>query len=141
MRAASILLLLFGLIVGGGGFALGGYMASGNHGFPSALWYSLVGLVGAPLSTLSWSSRRSNRRSAMAGLALALGMLTSMLLLLDVTSDASEVVFAWSQAPLALAAWLALWVLWQAVALLRLILFEPPQVHSRLSRRRSRASR
>jgi hypothetical protein len=125
--------------VGGGGFALAGYMASASHGFPSALWYSLVGLVGAPLSTLSWSSRRSEHRSAMAGVALALGILTSMALLLDVTSDTSEIVFAWTRVPLALAAWLVLWVSWQALALLRLILFEPPRVRS--SSRRSRTNR
>jgi hypothetical protein len=141
MRASSIVLLLLGLILGAGGLALGAYLASGNNGWPSALWYSIVGLVGAPVSALSWSSRRSKRRSVMAGLALLLGVLASMGLLFDLTYEHSEIIFAWSQVPLAVAAWLAIWMSWQIAALARLILFQPPRLRRRLSSRRGDAGR
>jgi hypothetical protein len=141
MRATSIVLLLLGLIFGAGGLALGAYLASGNHGWPSALWFSVVGLVGAPVSALSWSSRRSKRRSLMAGIALMLGLLASMALLFDLTHEQSEIVFAWSQVPFAVAGWLAIWVLWQRAALARLILFQPPKLRRRLSSRRGDAGR
>ena len=137
MRAATVVLLLLGLIIGSGGLALGAYLASGNHGWQSALWYSVVGLVAAPVSTVSWSSRRSKRRFAMAGAALALGLLASMGLLLDLTSETSEIIFAWSQVPLAAAAWIVLWLSWHGVALMRLIMFQPPRLRQRLSSRRS----
>ena len=141
MRAGSIVLLLLGLILGAGGLALGAYLASGNNGWPSALWYSIVGLVGAPVSALSWSSRRSKRRSVMAGLALVLGVLASMGLLFDLTHEHSEIVFAWSQVPIAVAAWLAIWMSWQIAALARLILFQPPKLRRRLSSRPGDAGR
>jgi FtsH-binding integral membrane protein len=136
MRAATVVLLLLGLIIGSGGLALGAYLASGNNGWQSALWYSVIGLVAAPVSAVSWSSRRSKRRSAMAGVALVLGLLASMGLLLDLTSETSEITFAWSQVPLAVAAWLVVWMSWQAAALVRLIMFQPPKLRQRLSSRR-----
>jgi hypothetical protein len=141
MRANSIVLLLLGLVLGAGGLALGAYLASGNNGWPSALWYSIVGLVGAPVGALSWSSRRSKRRSVMAGIALVLGVLTSMGLLFELTHEHSEIVFAWSQVPLAVAAWLAIWMSWQIAALTRLIMFQPPKLRRRLSSRRGDAGR
>ena len=136
MRAATVVLLLLGLIIGSGGLALGAYLASGNNGWHSALWYSVIGLVAAPVSAVSWSSRRSKRRSAMAGVALVLGLLASMGLLLDLTSETSDITFAWSQVPLAVAAWLVVWMSWQAAALVRLIMFQPPKLRQRLSSRR-----
>jgi hypothetical protein len=141
MRATTVVLLLLGLIIGIGGLALGAYLASGNHGWPSALWYSVIGLVGAPLSAVSWSSRRSKRRSAMAGIALVLGVIASMGLLLELTGEHSEITFAWSQVPLAVAAWSTLWLTWQAAALARLIMFQPPKLRQRLSSRRDEPGR
>lgn len=135
-RAGSLLLLLLGLALGAGGLALGTLLASGNNGWPSALWYSVVGLVAAPVSTLSWTSRRSRRRSVMAGIALVAGMLASMGLMLDLTHEMSQISFAWSQAPLAVAGWILIWLSWQASALARLILFKPPKLRQRLSRQR-----
>jgi hypothetical protein len=141
MRATTVVLLLLGLILGGGGLALGAYLASGNNGWHSALWYSVVGLVGAPVSAISWSSRRSKRRSVMAGIALALGVVASMGLLFDLTSEDSQITFAWSQVPLAVAAWLVIWLAWQVTALARLIMFQPPKLRRRLSSRRGDAGR
>ena len=141
MRATSVVLLLLGLILGAGGLALGAYLASGNNGWPSALWFSVVGLVGAPVSALSWSSRRSKRRSIMAGLALVLGLVADMALLYDLTREHSEMTFAWSQVPLAVSAWLAIWVLWQASALARLVLFQPPKLRRGMSCRAADAVR
>lgn len=135
-RATSVVLLLLGLTIGAGGLALGAFLAAGNNGFPLALLYSVIGLIGAPASTLSWSSRRSKRRTTMAGLALLFGMLGSMGLLFDLTQEASQIAFAWSQAPLALAGWIAIWVSWQLTALVRLIAFQPPRrLRQRLSSR------
>lgn len=139
IRATSVALLLLGLIVGVGTLALGAYLASGNNGWQSALWYSVVGLVGAPLSALSWSSRRSKRRSMMAGAALFMGLMAGMGLLLDLSDEFSAIAQAWSQAPLAVAAWFVIWLAWQISALARLIMFEPPKLRQRLSSRRSNA--
>jgi hypothetical protein len=135
-RAFWVVLLLLGLTIGAAGLALGSYLASGNNGWPSAIWYSVIGLVGAPVSFLSWTSRRSRRRGLMAGLALAVGLFASMGLMLDLTHETSQISFAWSQVPLAVVAWILLWVSWQALALARLILFEPPKLRRRLSSRR-----
>jgi hypothetical protein len=135
-RTGSLLLLLLGLVLGAGGLALGTYLASGNNGWPSALWYSAVGMVAAPVSMLSWTSRRSRRRAVMAGLALIAGVVASMGLLFDLTREMSQISFAWSQVPFAVAGWLLIWVSWQASALARLILFKPPKLRQRLSRRR-----
>jgi hypothetical protein len=126
-------------LLGAGGLALGTYLASGNNGWPSALWYSVVGLVAAPVSTLAWTSRRSRRRSMMAGIALLAGFVASMGLLFDLTREMSQIRFAWSQVPLAVAGWLLIWVSWQASALARLILFKPPKLRQRLSRHREGA--
>ncbi|MCC7080638.1 MAG: hypothetical protein IT530_08210 [Burkholderiales bacterium] len=134
MRATTVVLLLFGLCIGSGSMALGAYLASGNNGWHSALWFSVVGLVAAPLSTTSWSSRRSKRRTVMAGIALVLGIAANMGLLLDISSESSQITLAWSQVPLAVAAWLVLWLSWHAAALLRLIMFEPHTTRRRLSR-------
>jgi hypothetical protein len=140
MRATTVMLLLLGLIIGGGGLALGAYLASGNNGWQSALWFSVIGLVAAPVSAVSWSSRRSKRRSAMAGVALILGILASMGLLLDLTSETSGITLAWSQVPLAVAAWLVLWLSWHAAALARLVMFQPPKLRRRLSSQRKSSS-
>jgi hypothetical protein len=140
-RSGSVLLLLSGLLLGAGGLALGTYLASGNNGWPSALWYSVVGLVAAPVSMLSWTSRRSRRRSAMAGIALVVGVVASMGLLLDLTHEMSQISFAWSQAPLAVAGWILIWLFWHASALARLILFKPPKLRQRLSSRRREGAR
>jgi hypothetical protein len=136
MRATTVMLLLLGLIIGSGGLALGAYLASGNNGWHSALWFSVIGLVAAPASAASWSSRRSRRRTAMAGVALMLGVVASMGLLLDLTSETSGITLAWSQVPLAVTAWLVLWLTWHTAALARLIMFQPPKLRRRLSSRR-----
>jgi hypothetical protein len=137
MRTNSVVLLLLGLIIGAGGLALGAYLASGNNGFASALLYSVIGLIGAPISALSWTSRRSKRRSAMAGAALLLGILGSMGLFFDLTQEDSEMAFAWSQVPLAVATWTVIWISWQLAALMRLLAFQPPKLRQRLSSGRS----
>src|SRR5690606_15439985 len=137
MRATSVVLLLLGLIIGAGGLALGAFLAAGNNGFTSALLYSVIGLIGAPTSALSWSSRRSKRRSIMAGIALVLGILGSMGLLFDLTQPESQIAFAWSQVPVALAVWIAIWIAWQLAALMRLIAHQPRELRQRLSSGRS----
>ena len=140
-RATSIGLLILGIAVGLGGLGLGAFLASGNNGWTSSLIYSVVGLVGAPLTAMSWSSRRSRRCQVLAGVALVLGLVASMGLAFDFSQELSEIAQAWSQAPLAVALWLLLWHLWEAGALARLIWFEPPRTRGRLSSRRGDAGR
>lgn len=141
LRATSVVLLLIGIALGACGLALGAFLGSGNNGWPSALLYSVVGLVGAPMAALSWSSRRSKRRQIIAGIALVTGLLADMGLLLELTQELSEIVLAWSQVPFAVAGWLLIWLGWQAAALTRLIMFKPPKTRSRLSSRRGDAGR
>jgi hypothetical protein len=129
-------LLIGGLLLGSGGLALGTYLASGNNGWPSALWFSAVGLVGAPLAALSWTSRRSSRRGVMAGVALMIGAIATMGLLFDLTRDASQISFAWTQVPFAVAGWLLIWFVWLGAAVMRLLLFKPPKLRQRLSSHR-----
>ena len=136
IRSGSAGLLLFGALVGGGGFALGAVLATGHHGWEAVLWYSVVGLIGAPLSALSWRSRRSNRRTYMACAALALGLITTLVLLLEFTHETSGLTSAWSQVPLLVAVWLAIWLAWQLAALARVVMFQPPRMRQRLSSRR-----
>jgi hypothetical protein len=140
-RGISAALVVLGLLVGGGGLALGAFLASGNNGWSSALLYSVVGVIGAPLAGFSWGSRRSKRRQIIAGIALLLGIIASMGLMLEVTQELSGIAHAWSQVPWAVAAWLVIWIVWQSAALIRLILFVPPRTRSRLSSRRGDGGR
>lgn len=133
------LLVAAGLVIGAGQLALGAYLASGNNGWSTSLLFSVVGLAGALLATYSWSSRRSRACTAIAGAGVALSVLGSMGLMLEVTQEASGIVHAWSQAPIPLLAWLLLWILWLGTALARLLLFEPPKTRHRLSSRRGDA--
>jgi hypothetical protein len=57
-------------------------------------------------------------------------------ILLELTAEYPHIVHATSQAPLAVALWFVIWVLWISAALARLILFEPPRTRQRLSSRR-----
>ncbi|MCC6534685.1 MAG: hypothetical protein IT531_19220 [Burkholderiales bacterium] len=141
VRATSVVLLVLGIGVGAGGLALGAFLASGNNGWPSSLLYSVVGLVGAPLSALAWTSRRSRRCQMMAGVALLLGLLASMGLLLELTHELSEITHAWSQVPLAVAIWFGLWSAWGSAAVGRLVFSKPPHTRHRLSSRRGDAGR
>jgi len=135
----KVLLIVVGLALGAGQLALGAYLISGNNGWGSSLLFSVVGLVGAVVGLYSWSSRRSRFCMTLAGVAIGLGVLGSMGLMLDVSQEASGIVHAWSQVPLALLGWLLLWTIWIAVALARLLLFEPPRTRHRLSSRRGDA--
>lgn len=134
--AVSVTVLILGIGLGIGGLALGAYLASGNNGWTSALLYSVVGLVGATVAGFSWGSRRSKRRAVLAGLALAGGLLASMIILFELTHELSGIVHAWSQVPLAVAGWVAIWLAWLIAALMRLILSMPPRTRGRLSSRR-----
>jgi len=139
--AISVSMTALGLAVGAGGLALGAYLGSGNNGWTSALLYSVVGLVGAPVTAFSWGSRRSKRRMIMAGIALTLGLLASMAILLELTQELSGIARAWSQVPWAVVGWIVIWLSWQFAALMRLVLFRPPHTRSRLSSRRGDGGR
>jgi len=136
---AKALLVFLGVALGSGQLALGAFLASGNNRWTASLLFSVVGLVGAVLGCYAWSGRRSRICMTLAGIAVGLGILGSMGLMLDVSQETSGIVHAWSQVPLALAGWMLLWVLWIAVALTRLLLFEPPRTRHRLSSRRGDA--
>ena len=135
-RGRYFLLMLVGLAAGGSGMALGAFLASGNNGWSNAIMYSAVGIVGAPLAALGWGTRRNRRRLIFAGIALVIGLLATMGILLELTAEYPAISHATSQAPLAVAGWFAIWTIWIAAALLRLIMFEPPRTRSRLSSRR-----
>jgi len=135
-RATSYLLLVIGAATGAGGMALGIFFASGDNGWSNAILYSAIGVVGAPLAALAWTARRNMLRQICAGSALLLGLLASMGMLLELTGEYPGIVHAASQVPLAVAGWFVIWVSWIAVALTRLIMFEPPKTRHRLSSRR-----
>lgn len=135
----KVLLVVVGIAVGAGQMALGAFLASGNNGWTASLIFSIVSLVGAVLGFYSWSSRRNRLCTTLSGIAVALGVLASMGLMLDVTQETSGIVHAWSQVPLALSGWMLLWATWIAVSLIRLLLFEPPRTRHRLSSRRGDA--
>jgi hypothetical protein len=135
-RATSSLLLLIGVVTGAGGMALGSFLASGDNGWSNAVLYSAIGVVGAPLAALAWTARRIMLRQIWAGSALLLGLLASMGMLLELTGEYPGIVHALSRVPLAVAGWFVIWISWIAVALTRLIMFEPPRTRHRLSSRR-----
>lgn len=135
----KIVLGVIGVAVGAGQLALGAFLASGNNGWSAALLFSVVGLVGATVGAFSWHSRRNRGCLIMAGVTVALGVLGSMGLMLDVSQETSGIVHAWLQVPLALAGWLLIWALWIAAGLTRVLLFEPPHTRHRLSSRRGDA--
>jgi hypothetical protein len=134
--AVSAAAVVLGIVLGASGLGLGAIHATGNNGWGNALLYSVVGLVGAPVAAFSWGSRRSKRRQVMAGIVLAVGCFASMAILLEVTQELSGVKQAWSQVPFVVLGWIAIWISWQVVALMRLLMFKPPHTRSRLSSRR-----
>jgi hypothetical protein len=140
-RAAKTVLFLLGIAIGLAGLGLGMYLASDDNGWTSSLIYSILGLVGAPMAALSWTSRRSLRCQVFAGVALLIGLLGCMAFLLELTHESSAIAFAWSNVPHAVALWLVIWLGWGAGALARLIWFEPPRTRGRLSSRRGDAGR
>jgi hypothetical protein len=131
-----LLFLAIGGAAGAGGLALGAFLASGNNGWTNVILYSAAGALGAPLTAVSWATRRFRRRMLCAGGALLLGLLSSMGILLELTAEYSSITRAVGQVPLAVAGWFVIWVAWIATALARLILFEPPRTRNRLSSRR-----
>ena len=141
IRASAIVLATAGSAVGLAGLALGAFLASGNNGWTSSLIYSVIGLIGAPMAALSWSSRRSIQCQVLAGVAVLLGVAATMGLMLEFTHETSPIIHAWSQAPLAVALWMVVWGAWGTCALARLIYFQPPRTRGRLSSRRGDAGR
>lgn len=137
--ASKIVLIAIGVALGAGQLALGAYLTSGNNGWSTSLLFSVVGLVGASVGTFSWHSRRNRGCLIMAGVAVALGVLGSMGLMLEVSQETSGIVHAWSQVPLALGGWMLIWAVWIAVGLARVLFFEPPHTRHRLSSRRGDA--
>jgi hypothetical protein len=135
-RATTYLLLLIGVATGAGGMALGTLLALGDNGWSNAILYSAIGVVGAPLAALAWTARRNMLRQIFAGSSLLLGLLASMGMLLELTGEYPGIVHAAARVPLAVAGWFVIWVSWIAVALTRLIMFEPPRTRHRLSSRR-----
>lgn len=135
-RFGSIMMLICGIAVGLGCLALGAYLGTGNNSWRTAIFFSVVGLVGSSLTGFAWTSLRSKRRTMVAGIALAFGILASMGLLFDLTNEDSQIVFAFTQVPWLVAAWFAVWGAWMAAAVGRLIMFTPPRTRSRLSSRR-----
>ena len=131
-----VLYAAIGLAAGAGSMALGAFLASGNNGWANAVMYSAVGVIGAPLAAVAWATRRHRRQMICAGVALMAGLLATMGILLELTAEYPHIVHATSQAPIAVAGWFVIWVIWIAAALARLILFEPPRTRHRLSSRR-----
>ena len=126
-----------GFIAGAFGFALGALIASTDHGgWGNAIYYSAVGIICAPLATLSWATRRLWRSQVFGGISLLGGFLASMAILLDVTMHYETILEAYWRAPFAFAGWFAIWGLWIAIALIRLILFSPEHTRHRLPNRR-----
>ena len=125
-----------GVAAGAGSMALGAFLASGNNGWTNAIMYSAVGVVGAPLAAIAWATRRHRRRMICAGIALLAGVAGTMGILLELTAEYPHIVHATTQAPMAVAGWFVIWIVWIAAALARLILFEPPRTRHRLSSRR-----
>ena len=130
------LFALVGMVAGAIGLALGAYLASAGNGWGNSLYYSAVGIVCAPLATLSWATHRLHRSQTFAGISLFGGFLASMAILLELTAQHPTMAEASSQAPFAFSCWFSIWVLWNAMALVRLILFTPPRTRDRLSDRR-----
>jgi len=140
-RASVAALVVVGAVGGLGSLGLGAFLASGDNGWTSSVIYSVVGLVGAPMAALSWSSRRSLRCQLLAGVAVVLGLVANMGLLFDFARESSQIAQAWSQVPAAVALWGLIWAGWGTAALARLILFTPPRTRGRLSSRRGDAGR
>lgn len=131
-----LLYLIIGVGIGAGGMAIGAFLASGNNSWTSAIIYSAVGIVGAPLAALSWATHRNRRRMIFAGIPLILGLLATMGILLELTQEYPPVSHALTQAPIAVASWFLIWAVWIVAAIVRLIVYEPPRTRHRLSSRR-----
>lgn len=134
--ARYFLFALTGVAAGAIGMALGAFLGSANNGWGTAIYYSAIGIVGAPFAALSWATHRARRSQLFAGIALMGGLVASMAILLELTEEHPAIVDAASHAPLALVGWLVIWILWISAALMRLVLFEPPRTRHRLSSRR-----
>ena len=107
-----------GAVAGAIGFALGVSLASADASWVNAVYYSVIGLVGAPLATLAWATHRLRRRQIFAGIWLLGGILATMAILLELTGQQSQILIASSQSPFAFR-WFAIWTLWIALALVR----------------------
>ena len=134
--ARYFLFAIIGVATGAIGMVLGAVLGSASNGWGTAIYYSAIGIVGAPFAALSWATRRARRSQFFAGIALMGGLVASMAILLELTAENPAIVQVASYAPLALCGWLVVWILWISTALMRLVLFEPPRTRHRLSSRR-----
>ena len=107
------------------GMALGVFLATPDIGWERALYYSIVGLIGAPLATLAWGTSKLRRAQNFAGVSLLTGIFGTMAILLEFTVQHAAIADALARSPLVFAGWFAVWVLWMSLALLKLVLFVP----------------
>ena len=114
-----------GLTAGVIGLTLGVFLASPENGWQMAMFYSIIGLVGAPLATLAWGTSNLRRAQSFSGVSLLAGILGTMAILLELTTQHATVMEALVRAPLAFASWIVIWALWISIALTKLVLFEP----------------
>lgn len=122
-----------GVVAGAIGFALGVSLAMANSGWTNAIYYSVVGLLGAPLATLAWATHSLRRRQIFAGNSALAGILGTMAILLELTEHHSEIWEASVRSPFLFVSWFTIWVLWFSLALVRLILFTPEHTRHHLS--------
>jgi hypothetical protein len=138
-KTITTLLISLGVLLGIGQLALGVYLTADDNGWATAPLFSVAGLVGAVLGFYSWSSRQSWSRMKLSGVAVAIGILGSMCLMLDLSLETSGIAQAWSQVPQALVIWMLLWMIWIGAAIARLLLFKPRHTRHRLSSRHNTA--
>ena len=114
-----------GAIAGIVAMALGVFLASADNGWERALYYSAVGVVGAPLATLAWGTNKLWRAQVFSGVSVLAGIFATMAMLLEFTVQHATIVEALTRAPFAFASWLAIWIVWMSLAAVKLVLFEP----------------
>lgn len=107
------------------GMALGVVLATPDIGWERALYYSIFGLIGAPLATLAWGTSKLRRAQNFAGVSLLMGIFGTMAILLEFTVQHAAIADALARSPFVFVGWLAVWVLWMSLALLKLVWFVP----------------
>jgi len=123
-----------GVAAGALQMALGVYLGWVENGWDQATFYSVVALIGAPLATLSWASHRPQRQQLFSGLSMLAGVLGMMAIMLEFSGDANAIARTLAGAPLVVGLWFAIWVSWMALALAKLILFQPGHTRRALPR-------
>lgn len=113
----TVVFTAFGLLLGLAVAFLAMGMCGGGHGWCSAC-YSSASVLAAPLAALAWTLRYRRSGLISAAIAIAIAIVLDLLIFFVTLSEGTNYfIKIWNAAPLTVTVWCLLFVSWQIMAL------------------------